>query len=396
MSRPSEEEVDGVAILAPFGRDAEMMCERLEGDAIACEVHDDLDSLLAAVASSRSIGVALIAQEALVRGGAARLLEVLDAQEPWSDLPVLLLIEPVSRARPRVDGVVAVLEHANVTLLERPVRVQLLVSALRSALRARGRQRQMRALLSELQRAVQLSDMFVSILGHDLRTPLSAIKLAAELIVRMPEGRALRPAGRILSSADRMSRMIEQILDFARVRQGHGIPLDPRATSLAEVCRAVVQEIEDAHPQAYLRMCEQGSLAGHWDPDRLAQVLSNLVVNAVQHGTGTRPVEVVLDGTAPGSVRVRVHNEGTVPPAALPGLFEAFKDEHGADPAGRASRNGLGLGLFIAREIARAHGGDITVRSSDAEGTSFEVVLPRRMPAAVAVESGSAPVLGAR
>lgn len=374
MSRPGDGAADRVMVLAPFGRDAEMVCERMERAGIACEACGELDVLLGAVASV-STGAALIGQEALRRGGAERLLEALDAQEPWSDLPVLLLIEPASRARPRADGVADVLEHANVTLLERPVRVQLLVSALRSALRARRRQHEMRTLLSELQRAVQLSDMFVSILGHDLRTPLSAIKLAGETIVRLPEGRALRPAGRILSSADRMNRMIEQLLDFARVRQGHGIPLYPRATSLAEVCRAVVQEIEDAHPQTYLRMHEQGSLAGQWDSDRLAQVLSNLVVNAVQHGTGAEPVEVVLDGTADGSVRVRVHNQGTVPPALRPALFEAFKGKEALDE--RVSRNGLGLGLFIAREIARAHGGDLSVASSDVEGTTFELVLPR-------------------
>jgi signal transduction histidine kinase len=395
MSRSSDSAANGVAILAPFGRDAEMVCDRLKEAGIGCEVYEHLDALLAAVTSS-STGVVLIAQEALGHGGAERLLRALHAQDPWSDLPVLLLIEPASRSRPRVDGVVDVLEHANVTLLERPVRVQLLVSALRSALRARRRQHQMRALLSELQRAVQLSDMFVSILGHDLRTPLSAIKLAGETIVRLPEGRALRPAGRILSSADRMTRMIEQLLDFARVRRGHGIPLDPRATSLGEVCRAVVQEIEDAHPQAYLRTREQGSLEGHWDPDRLAQVLSNLVVNAVQHGTGTSPIEVELDGTAPGSVRVRVHNEGTVPPAVLPGLFEAFKGKDGIDPTGRACRSGLGLGLFIAREIARAHAGDITVRSSDAEGTTFELVMPRQAMEHSAGASEGASMLGAR
>jgi signal transduction histidine kinase len=380
VSRPSDDAADRVAILTPFGRDAEMVRGRLVGAGLACEVYGDLHALLASVTSSLA-GAALIAQEALLHGGAATLRGALDTQEPWSDLPVLLLIEPASRARPLADEVVGMLEHGNVTLLERPVRVELLVSALRSALRARRRQYQMRDLLAELQRAVQLSDMFVSIVGHDLRTPLGAIKMSAETIVRLPDSQALRPAGRILSSADRMTRMIEQLLDFARVRQGHGIPLDPRASSLAEVCRAVVHEIEDAHPRAYLRVREAGRLVGEWDPDRLAQVVSNLVANAVQHGTGTAPIEVDLDGTTPEAVRVRVHNHGSVPAIALPRLFEAFKGNEGLAHRATGARNGLGLGLFIAREIARAHGGDITVRSSEAEGTTFEVVLPRRTTA---------------
>jgi two-component system sensor histidine kinase/response regulator len=378
VSRPSDPAADRVLVLTPFGRDADMVRERLVGAGIPCEVCGDLDALLAGVASS--VGAVLVAQEALVDGGAETLLAALDAQEPWSDLPVLLLTEAAWKSRPRAHGIAGMFERANVTVLERPVRMQLLMSSLRSAIRARRRQYQTRDLLCELQRAVQLGDMFVSILGHDLRTPLGAIKLSAELIVRLPDSRALRPAGRILSSTDRMTRMIEQLLDLARIRQGHGIPIDPRAANLGDVCRAVVQELEDAHPQAYVLVREQGSLVGEWDPDRLAQVVSNLVANAIQHGVGAAPVEVDLDGTMPGAVRVRIHNQGSVPAAMLPSLFEAFKGAEALAPAARASRTGLGLGLFIAREIARAHDGDITVRSSEQEGTIFEVVLPRRTP----------------
>jgi signal transduction histidine kinase len=234
----------------------------------------------------------------------------------------------------------------------------------------------MRDLMRELQRSVQLSDLFVSILGHDLRTPLGAIKLSAEAIVRHPETSALRAAGRILGSTDRMTRMIEQLLDFARVRRGRGIPVKPRAANLGEVCRAVVEELGYAHPQARILVEEKGSLAGEWDPDRLAQVVSNLVANAVQHGAGGAPVEVELDGRDQELVRVRVHNLGSMPAAIMPTLFEAFADS--PTPGARPARSGLGLGLFIAREITRAHGGDIAVRSAEPEGTTFEVVLPRR------------------
>ncbi len=373
---PSDDAADRVLVLTPFGRDADMVRQRLVRADIACEVCDDVDALLASV--SAPAGAVLVAEEALIHGGAEALLAALDAQEPWSDLPMLLLTNVASRSR--ADAIAAMFERANVTLLERPVRMQLLVSSLRSAIRARRRQYQTRDLLSDLQRAVQLSDMFVSILGHDLRTPLGAITLAAEIIVRLPDSRALRPAGRILSSADRMTRMIEQLLDLARVRQGHGIPIDVRTVSFGEVCRTVVQELEDAHPQAYIPVRDRGDLVGEWDPDRLAQMVSNLGANAIQHGVGTAPVEVDLDGTMPDSVRMRIHNQGSVPAAVLPSLFEAFKGPEAGAPMARASRTGLGLGLFSAREIVRAHGGEIEICSSESDGTTVEVVLPRRRP----------------
>ncbi len=375
---PASEPAGRVLVLTPSGRDTEMVRERLEAAGIASEAVGDVERLLASM-SSAPAGAALVAVEALVGGSAEALRAALEAQEPWSDLPVVLLTQAASANRPPAHPTVALLERANVTILERPLRVQLLVTTLQAAIRARRRQYQTRDLLHELQRAVQLSELFVSILGHDLRTPLGAIKLSAEVIVRQPDAPALRPAGRILASADRMTRMIEQILDFARIRQGRGIPLSARDSDLGEICRSAVEEIEDAIPQRQpILVNGHGSLEGEWDPDRLSQVVSNLVSNAVLHGAQGGSVVVDLDGTAPDSVRIRIHNEGTVPAARLPFLFEAFMGAAGLLPEAKASRSGLGLGLFIAREIARAHGGDITVRCCAADGTTFEVALPRR------------------
>jgi signal transduction histidine kinase len=360
-----------VLVLTPTGRDGQMVCERIVADGMPCEVCADLPALLAGIASGAA--AAVVAQEALSPHGAERLLAALEAQEPWSDIPVLLLSDARSRA-PRVPT--RFFEHANVTLLPRPLAIQLLLSSVRSAVRARQRQYQMRDLYRDLERAVQLSDMFVSILGHDLRTPLGAMTLAAEAIVRgSPDARALRPAGRILTSAERMKRMIEQLLDLARVRQGHGIPLHLGRVHLGELCRQAVQELEDANPQASLVLQNTGNVSGTWDADRLAQVVSNLVGNAVQHGTKGRPITVDVDGTDESTVRLRVHNFGSVPPEALPTLFEPFK-RMAAHTMSAAGKTGLGLGLFIAREIARAHGGDVGVQSSE-ERTTFEVTLPR-------------------
>jgi signal transduction histidine kinase len=351
-----------------------MVCGRIVEEGIPSEACADLPALLAGISSGA--GAAVVAEEALSLSplGAERLLAALAAQEPWSDIPVLLLSEATSRRRPSI--VPALFERANVTLLQRPLAIEQFMSTVRSAVRARDRQYLMRDLYRELERAVQLSDMFVGILGHDLRTPLGAIRLSAQALAR--SGETPREKGRIdriLRSTDRMTRMIDQLLDFARVRQGRGIPLSVGRVHLGELCRHAVREVGDAHPEAILRVHETGDAWGTWDADRLTQVVTNLVGNAVQHGTAGTPVTVEVDGTKAALVRLRVHNFGAIPQEALPNLFEAFK-RAAAPSATAASKTGLGLGLFIAREIARAHGGEIAVETTG-ERTIFEITLPR-------------------
>ena len=371
MSDPSERSPERILVLTPTGRDAGMLRERILGDGLACEPCEDLRGLLAGLKAGA--GAAVLAEEALASGGAEALLSALDAQEAWSDLPVLLLTLPDTRRGPQIHPAAAILERANVTLLQRPLPVQLLLSAVRSAVRARRRQYQMRDLYRELARAVQMGDLFVGILGHDLRTPLSAIKMSAELMVRtIEDARALRQAGRILNSSDRMTRMIEQLLDFARVRQGRGIRLQVAATDLGDIARQVLQELTDANPRVAFEFSPRGNLAGTWDPDRLGQVVSNLVGNACQHGAAGSPIAVELDGTRLAAVRFTVSNHGAIPAELLPNLFEPFKR---AVPA-RAGERGLGLGLFIAREIVRAHGGELVARVVE-DTTVFDATLPR-------------------
>ena len=373
MSHRSERSPERVLVLTPSGRDAMMVEERLVAAGFACEVCKDVDELLSALRNDA--GAALIAEEALSAAQADTLLAALEAQEPWSDVPVLLLTLARSRRVPHAHPNIGLLERANVMLLQRPMPPRSLLSAVRSAVRARRRQYRMRDLYRELSRAVQLGDMFVGILGHDLRTPLGAIKMGAELIVRGAEdARSLRPAGRILSSVDRMTRMIEQLLDFAQVRQGRGIRLQLAPSDLGDIARQVVQELGDANPQARIEVSSSGSLGGRWDPDRLGQVVSNLVGNSVQHGTAQRPITVELDGTGSELVRLRVGNHGAISGEAMPTLFEPFKRTTTTTIKG--GDRGLGLGLFIAREIVRAHGGELAVRTVDGT-TIFETTLPR-------------------
>lgn len=166
--------------------------------------------------------------------------------------------------------------------------------------------------------------------------------------------------------------MTEQLLDFAQLRQGRGIRLQPTASDLGHVTQQVLQELGTANPHARLEVSSSGPLNGRWDPDRLGQVVSNLVGNSVQHGTPGKPVRLFLDGGDETEVRLSVTNHGAIAPESIPTLFEPFKRA----TANRVGDRGLGLGLFIARQIVQAHGGDLTLRSTD-ETTTFEVLLPR-------------------
>lgn len=227
----------------------------------------------------------------------------------------------------------------------------------------------------DLTRTVRFSEMFVGILGHDLRNPLSAIATAASLLVRRAESdKVAKPATRILNSAGRMGRMIDQLLDFTRIRLGKGIPIAQRETDLAEVCRLAIDELESAGEARKIELRATGDSIGWWDADRLLQLCSNLLSNALAHGTGSDPIAIGVEGSDPACVVLKVQNAGMVPPEVMPVLFEPFRS--GANEK-QARSNGLGLGLFISQQIAIAHAGTIEVVSSETDGTRLSVRLPR-------------------
>ncbi|HTV25323.1 MAG TPA: HAMP domain-containing sensor histidine kinase, partial [Polyangiaceae bacterium] len=189
----------------------------------------------------------------------------------------------------------------------------------------------------------------------------------------------LRPLSRIMESGTRMATMIDQLLDFTRVRVGEGIPIDPRRSDLGAIMSQAVDELSAAHPSWRVSQQRDGcDTRGVWDADRILQVFSNLVANAGQHGSAEPGVSISFDGSAPDVVSARIHNMGSIPEELLPRLFEPMA---GGDRR-RSNSRGLGLGLYISREIVRAHGGEIEVATSLLEGTSFTVRLPRVAPGA--------------
>jgi signal transduction histidine kinase len=224
----------------------------------------------------------------------------------------------------------------------------------------------------------QSKEMFIAVLGHDLRAPLGAVSMASQFMLDTGELKEphLTLTTRILRSARRMNRMVGDLLDFTRSRLGSGVPIARRKMDVAVVARHAVEEMSDAEPASVIKLDTSGDLLGKWDSERISQLLSNMLANAVQHGTAEAPISVTVAGDTEGVV-LRVHNRGPAIPASdLPGLFNPLKRLAPGEAATSNSHN-LGLGLYIAERIVTAHGGTIDVESSAAAGTSFTVRLPR-------------------
>ncbi|HYB99958.1 MAG TPA: GAF domain-containing protein [Candidatus Limnocylindrales bacterium] len=253
---------------------------------------------------------------------------------------------------------------------------------------ARQAEERQARLVAELERAVRFSEMFVGILGHDLRNPLSGITTSASLIASLTESEQIvKPVDRILRSAGRMSRMIDQILDFTSARLGRGIPLRRKSVDLAELCRAVLDELKSRFEGgADVQFEVRGNTEGLWDEDRLAQLMSNLTGNALQYRAEGTPIVVTVDGTRDDVVTLSVRNDGSIPPEVLPAIFEPLR---GGQHRKREGASGLGLGLYISQQIALAHGSALRIDSACGQ-TAFAVDLPRVPPAQPEQVFGSA------
>jgi signal transduction histidine kinase len=215
-------------------------------------------------------------------------------------------------------------------------------------------------------------ELFVSMLGHDLRNPLSTILAGLEMLkLKKPtDDRDRVLIDRLHGSGLRMARMIDQLLDFARSRLGGGIPLERRFCDLGELCVEVAAELDAAGGP--IPVDRSGDTSGEWDRDRLGEVISNLVGNALAHGE-PHTARLVVDGLGD-EVLLECRNRGAIAADELPHLFDPFRGGH---LHGKRS-SGLGLGLYIVARIVEEHHGHIEVRSSVEEGTRFIVRLPRR------------------
>jgi signal transduction histidine kinase len=236
-----------------------------------------------------------------------------------------------------------------------------------------------KAVSSYTHRVDQSRDLFLAILGHDLRNPLNSIAMSASLLPHLvePATEAVDVASQIATDAAVMARMISDLLDYTRTRLGAGMPVSPAPMELGRLGQELHNEFRSAHPDRKIGLRSRGDLSGRWDVDRLRQAISNLLGNAIQHSPEGTPVELRLGGE-PTDVVVAVFNGGPpIPPGELTKIFDPLVRGSSAEHPQVNRPGSIGLGLYIAREIVRSHGGTVTVTSSEASGTTFTIRLPR-------------------
>jgi signal transduction histidine kinase len=230
--------------------------------------------------------------------------------------------------------------------------------------------------------------MFLAILCHDLRNPLSTIRMAAHVVSLQNKNSATADAmSMITRNTDAMMQLISDLIDFSSSGLGRAMPLNRGPVDLEELCREVIDSCRTAHPGRTLRFHSDGDVNGVWDAGRIRQVVSNLMGNAIQHGSPDGPIDlsVTSKGTASAgsgpegsTVVLSVHNEGApIPPDLLPTIFDPLKHYATRESAAERSPGSIGLGLYIVREIVVAKGGTVTVTSTAEEGTTFTVRIPR-------------------
>lgn len=368
---PAERLERRALILAPVGKDASLIEAMLRSEDLECAVCPDLDALLLEV--GRGAGAAVMAEEALVDGD-TRLQSLLARQPPWSDLPILLLTRPGADSS-FVERATSTL--GNVTLLERPVRVVALSSAIRSAFRARARQYQTRAYLDEREQADRRKDEFLATLAHELRNPLAPIRNWVN-VLRLSG--SSEQGSHIWDLMDRqvshMVRLVDDLMELSRITRGK-IELRMEVVELAPIVAAAVEAsrplIESERHDLTIDMPDEPVVV-RADAVRLAQVISNLLNNAVKYTDEGGAITLSLRQDSSAAI-ISVKDTGIgIPPTALPRVFDMFVQADGSD---RRARSGLGIGLTLVRSIVEMHGGRVEARSAGTNmGSEFVVRLP--------------------
>jgi two-component system sensor histidine kinase/response regulator len=256
-----------------------------------------------------------------------------------------------------------------VDFLHKPVEPRVIVGKVGVFIQLYQQRLELEKRNEQLERSLGLNETMMAVLTHDLRTPLSAINLCADRLLDETANTTLaRTASFVRASADRMARMIEQMLDFSRIRSSI-LTMDQQPGDLGRICEDGVAEMQRAHPDCVIDLSTDGDLQGSFDEVRMGQVVANLLGNAVQHGNG-KAISVDVNGSRADALVLSVENAGRIADALLPRLFEPFKGAF--NPS-----EGLGLGLYIVDQFMRAHGGSVHAENGEA-GVRFEIRLPRR------------------
>lgn len=377
-------ESERILILAPRGRDGPLARQVLEQHGFSGTVLPAMADVAAAL--DEGAGALLVAEEALDAQSLEQMRAMLDRRPEWSDVPVLILSVPQRMGyrslRPEILATLG-----NVTVLDRPVRIRMLTTALNSALRARRRQ-------YAAARAILQREQFLAVLGHELRNPLSAISLSVSVLHRTPldpvQRRAVEGTER---QVRRLTRLVDDLVDASRFTTGR-IELQPRIVDLGALASRVVAEGWDAGslPVALTVQADVAPVRG--DEVRLEQVVSNLVSNAIRYTPAGGKVRVRVARVGE-EVELTVEDTGIgIPPDDLEQVFALFSRTSAAT---RRTDEGLGIGLTLVRAIVELHGGTVRARSEGTgRGSTFVVRLPAAADALGEGEGSAAPVGGGR
>jgi signal transduction histidine kinase len=371
---------ESVLILAPTAKDAKLCRAVLSEAGVDCVVSGDMADLCRGIQAGA--GIAVLSEEALTAQGLQALRVVIRRQPAWSDFPLLVLTEEGADSEVALRTLETL---GNVTLLERPVRVPALVSAVRAALRARRRQYQIRDYLSEsnriaesLREADRRKDEFLAILAHELRNPLAPLRNATEAIRRVPDDPRVFgwARGIIERQLAQMVRLIDDLLDLSRVSRGRielkleEAPLSSVVNGALEICRPL---IEQGGHQLALSVPDEPVLL-RCDPTRLIQVLCNLLSNAAKYTPRGGRIELMARHGAAG-VEIAVRDNGIgIPSEMLRKVFDMFTQ---VERSLERSQGGLGIGLTLVKRLVELHGGSVEARSAGAgRGSEFVIRLP--------------------
>ena len=301
------------------------------------------------------------------------LAELIRGRDSTRHIPLMFVTAAAADQQRQFQGY----EYGAVDFLHKPVESHVLISKVNVFIDLYSQQRQIRLQNARLTETLQLNEMFVAVLAHDLRVPLTAMSLGVRLLRDAGSGpQAATLLDRVEGSTSRMARMIEQLLDLSRIRSGQ-LTLALRSHDLADLAQQAVQEL-DPGDSGRLVLTALGDTHARIDLDRWQQVLTNLLGNAMTHGQSGSPIRITLDGRTPHMVTLEVSNRGTIPAEKLPELFQPFKP---CPPAPAKPRTkGLGLGLYIVHQFVRAHEGTIDVCVNEEEDTTSFVVRQPRSP----------------
>jgi signal transduction histidine kinase/ActR/RegA family two-component response regulator len=361
-----------ILILAPTGRDATITHQILRGAGLECRVCAAMQETCSLMAEGA--GAIVLADEALSRSSLMCLTEVLDGQQSWSDIPLIVFPANGENTAILLDRLGA---RANVMILERPVRIEILVNAVKAALRARRRQYQTRDLLFKLAAADREKDLFLATLSHELRTPLTAILGWSRLLQagELPKEKAELALEVINRNATAQVQLIADILSVSQIVAG-SLQVEMEPVELEPVIEAA---IESARPTAQARNNKNATILEAdvtvlGDAGRLQQIVTNLLTNAIKFTAPKGRIEVEL-ASAGGHCQIVVRDTGKgISPEFLPHVFDRFRQ---ADSSATRTEGGLGLGLAIVQHLVTLHKGTVAAKSDGLNtGAALTVTLP--------------------